>query len=112
MMTDPPASADYIIAFLNEVVKVDPKALAQLIETRVPCNEILAKHPSIQVNALDSDDLEKGFEVGFLGVLNGMVGTIPEGGEKAGWGYIAAVFEDDGSLSGFRRTDDPKVKPA
>jgi hypothetical protein len=97
---DDEALADYIISFLNELVKVDLQALEALVETRVPCNEILAQHPTVQVTTTD-----EGAKVGLLGILNGIVGARPEDG----WGYIAANFGDDGHLIDFQRTPPKQV---
>jgi len=86
---------DQVIATLNEMVALDPQAARALVETRVPCANVLADHPTIQVQ-----DSDRGKPiVGFLGVLNGLFGTDDEG-----WGPICAVFEDDGTLSSFKRT--------
>jgi hypothetical protein len=90
--TDEAALANRIIARLNEYVAIDPVAIHQLIEYRVPMNESLADHPSVQVNAEGEVPV-----VGLLGLLNGIVGVIP-GSEI---GYITAVFDDDGKLIRF-----------
>jgi len=79
-----------VFSFLNELVAMDPKAVELLIEHRVPCNEALANHPTVQVRGNST--------VGFLGALNGLFGAYGDG-----WGSIAAVFEDDGRLVGFER---------
>jgi len=72
-----------VIRILNEMVVSDPEAVRALIETRVSCNESLADHPSVQVQAAPDGS----FQVGLLGVLNGLFGTDDEG-----WGPIAACF--------------------
>jgi hypothetical protein len=95
------AMADLLIERLNEIAGHDPVAMGKLIDARVPCNDALADHPSVQVHDFDDD---KPPVVGMLGILNGLVGTIDDGPKK-GWGFITAVCEDDGSVSGFRRTD-------
>ena len=98
-MKNPEESADEIIAFLNEAAAIDPMAMGKLIADRVSCNGTMADHPTIQVTLL-----EGGYTtVGFLGMLNGIIGAIPDG-PKAGWGYITAQIEEDGSCSGFLRT--------
>jgi len=89
------ALADYIITFLNELVDADPVAMTQLIETRVPCDETLVEHPTVQV-LVEGDK----HSVGMLGILNGIIGARPEDG----WGYVAAEFDDDGRLVKFLRT--------
>ena len=97
-LADPEGVAKYVIGFLNEVVKADPKALHDLIEARVPCNEALTYHPTIQASAVDPDDLSKGYQVGVLGLLNGIIGTIPD----SQIGYVTAHFDDppEGSPKG------------
>lgn len=52
---------------LNEALEADPQAITALLSLRVPCNETLAAHPTIQVRD------EKGeVTIGTLGLLNGM----------------------------------------
>lgn len=82
MLADP-CSVEHALQVLNEMLAADCKATTNLVESRVPCNEILADHSTIQVGT-DSN----GFRVGLLGVLNGIFGTMEDGG-----GPIAAVFD-------------------
>lgn len=97
--------ADLVIDRLNEIAKHDPEAIAKLIGQRVPCNDELADHPTVQVHQ------ELGMtRVGMLGILNGIVGAIDKEGDLKGYGYIAAVYDDNGTFLRFRRTDDPEVK--
>jgi len=99
--------ADLIIERLNEIASHDKAAMEQLIEERVPCNDQMADHPSVQVSVRNGTTM-----VGALGIINGVVGTIPAGPLK-GWGYVAAVFDDDNNFVRFRRTDvGSKVTPA
>jgi len=93
------ALADLLIDRLNEILKTDPVALNALVSHRVPCNDELAKHSTVQVH----DDGINPTTVGLLGVLNGLVGAIEDGPRK-GWGFITGVSEADGSLSHFQRT--------
>ena len=115
-MTDEELATELIMR-LNRLCE-DPAVredVGKLLNTRIPCSEATAAHPSIQVHESDGKTPEmlkrlfNGFEmplykgpvVGWLGILNGLVGTIPEG-PMAGWGHIAAVFDDDGKLTHFR----------
>lgn len=100
-------SLDHVLARLNEWTQMDTTAMEALIEKRTRCNDALADAPSIQ--ALKCEEGE-GFEVGVLGVLNGLFGSIEEG-EKKGWGQIAAVFDDSGRLQEFRRSEDKRITP-
>jgi hypothetical protein len=61
---------------------------------------------------LEEDTVERAHvrRVGLLGILNGLFGTLPAG-PKEGWGPIAAVFDDQGQLTGFNYTDDSSIKP-
>lgn len=93
--------ADTIIRFLNELYQLDPEAIEKLVETRVPCNDKLADHPTVQVSL---DPVTKQSTVGLLGIMNGLVGTRPDG-----YGYIAGVYDDvTGRLLSFARAETPK----
>jgi hypothetical protein len=79
------------------------KDVAKLIETRVLASQTTAEHPSIQVEkAWQGPHVvgPKASALGFLGLLNGIVGTIPDG-PNAGQGYIKAVFNDKDELLRF-----------
>lgn len=92
-----PVTALDAIRVLNRIHAADPTVLPQLIAYRVPCNEALADDPTVQVGEIPDSD---GWQVGFLGVLNGIFGV-----DANTWGYIAANFTDaDGELTEFIRT--------
>lgn len=86
---------DETIELLNELIRIDANAMAALIANRVPCNEQMANHPTVQCRAQHG-----GFHVGMLGILNGLFGVI----DYSGWGPITFVFDDGGDLVGFERT--------
>lgn len=83
------------IAFLNELIALDPEAMRALVEHHVPANQGLVDHPTVQVSGYDGAPPK----VGLLGILNGLFGT-----DEEGWGVISALFEDDGRLVKFMRT--------
>jgi len=86
--------AQYIVDQLNEIYSHDPEALHALCESRVPCNEALRKHPTVQV-LVEGGGTES--RVGLLGILNGIVGI-----QDDGWGYISAIYDEDTmKLQGF-----------
>jgi len=100
------ALIDRTIVFLNELLKLDPQAIKILIEKRVPCNEALADHPTVQVQAREKKD-EPGFAVGVLGIVNGLLGI-----DADGWGFVCVVVDTDtGDLIEFKRTPRRAVKP-
>jgi hypothetical protein len=93
---------DNTIKYLNDLVQLDPEAIEKLVEYRVPCNKSLLDHPHVQTYQaiLETPRL------GMLGILNGIFGLQPEGSLHPGWGYIAAVFDDQTmKLTGFKRVD-------
>lgn len=87
------ASLEDVIGFLNGLAELDAPAIMNLMERRVKCNERLAEHPTVQVEAREGE-----YFVGFLGVLNGLFGITEEG-----MGHIMAIYVD-GSVS-FCRTE-------
>jgi hypothetical protein len=97
-----PVSVDETIAYLNNLVHLDPEAMHALVETRHPCNKALGDHPTVQVGPRRGR--RRGIEVGMLGIINGMFGVDSEH-----WGAIVAQFNGEGKLIGFCRSDDPTV---
>ena len=78
--------AEHLVARLNEVLNTDPDAVEALLESRVICSQALADHPTVQVRQEDSS--VEAYTLGFLGLLNGLVGV-----KDNAWGYIAANYE-------------------
>lgn len=63
-------SAQYIVDFLNELLRIDKFAITDLVSERISVNKELANHPTVQVQ-----ELVKGVqEIGLLGIINGMFG--------------------------------------
>jgi len=90
--------ANAAIALLNELNGIDPEATRKLVDTHVPCGDVLIEHPTIQVLTGPPQA-----SVGLLGILNGICGSYgPEGGDKEGWGPVAAICEEDGSIFEFQ----------
>jgi len=82
------------VGLLNSALEADPAAVSALVSTRVPCNELLALHPTIQAGC---GPVIAGPNVGLLGVLNGLFGV-----DDKGYGAIEAVVEADGTVTAFR----------
>ena len=82
--------AQKIVDLLNELIKQDPDAMSALISARVPCGELLADHPTVQVGETDT-----GYEVGLLGILNGLCGA-----DSKGRGFVAVTVEEGGRVTG------------
>jgi len=76
--------AERIARFLNDALDIDRAAIATLCGMRVPCNQKLADHPTIQVRAEEDGT----FSLGLIGLLNGLIGT-----DEKQHGYLAATFE-------------------
>ena len=88
------------VRVLNDALERDPKAVRELFKHRVPVNNTLAEHPTIQVRN-DST-------MSVLGLLNGLFGCAPDG-----WGFIAAMVGDNGEIHHFevRKLGDEPGKP-
>jgi hypothetical protein len=95
--------ADRIVLQLNTYVNLDRLAIQALIEHRVPCNDALSMDKTVQVQS--DPDTPWSDVVGMLGILNGLVGVIETEGPKKGWGLVTAVYDDNGNLLRFRRTE-------
>jgi len=87
--------AQEVVKFLNELTEVDRDAMSNLVDTRVPCNDKLADHPTVQVLQLPGDVCR----VGFLGILNGIYGVGTDGR-----GFISANYNEKNELVGFQNT--------
>ena len=99
--------ADEIIARLNRLIQDEAvrNDVWRLMETRIVVSSGTAAHGSIQVQT-DDANFPGSPAMGFLGLLNGIIGTIPTG-KFRDWGFIAAVYDDDGKLVRFQRTGEP-----
>lgn len=102
---EPQALADELILRLNALLVDDAmkKALYQLTMTRVEVEPRLANHATIQ---MDVDDGK--IRMGWLGLLNGLVGCLgKEDGALEGWGYILVQIDEEGErVIGFSRTQE------
>ena len=84
--------AQIICTRLNTLLE-DPgvrEALQLLINTRVPVNEAVADHPTIQCSGTNPSE----YSVGFLGIINGIIGG--KGGH-----FIANFDDNSGQLLHF-----------
>ena len=102
--------ANELIRRLNELI-VDPQVkstVGSLIETRVkvPYRDHASIIVSINESPLEGAD-SASYEVGLLGLLNGVVGRIGGDGPHHAYGLITAQFDDDGFLEHFKRTTEP-----
>ncbi len=93
-----PVTVEQAIEVLNRIHEADPTVLPTMIAHRVPCNLTLAHDPTVQVGVTNI-----GFEVGLLGVLNGLFGIRPDSS-----GYVAAMFNAEHQLLRFMLTPDKK----
>jgi hypothetical protein len=62
-----------IVNFLNELLKLDNDMINCLCFQRIPCNQLIVNHPSVQVSQINNN-----FCVGLLGILNGLIGVDKE----------------------------------
>ena len=73
---------EMVVKFLNDLLASDREAISQLVEHRIPCNNLLAEHPTVQVSGMPP-------LIGMLGIINGMCGV-----REDGRGFITAVYND------------------
>jgi hypothetical protein len=88
--------ANRVVTLLNDLLILDSVAVRQLVSARVPCNSLIAKHPTVQVFVRPSTP---GQSLGILGILNGLIGV-----NDAGWGGVCAVFDTQGNILRFERS--------
>jgi len=102
---------DEAIAFLNSLIKVDANAMEGLVLHKVPCNDDMVDHETVQVKRTEFEVVG---HVGMLGILNGLFGIHgSEAGSKESYGPITAVFSSgaDMRLQEFRRTTNHNPNP-
>lgn len=88
--TPPLCVAKVACRILNESFADDPNAIHSLSVNRVPCNQALADHPSVVVDAPPTigDSSDPLYQVGMIGILNGILAVF---GSKR----LAIKFTDD-----------------
>jgi len=84
-----------IVELMNEALRLDPEAVNEMCRYRVPINEKLASHPSIQVG----DPQKDGFiSLGLGGLLNGIAGAC----DRDHWGAVSAIVDKEpGTIERF-----------
>ena len=95
--------ADHAVQVLNELFRLDPKPMAELVASRVNCGTEWADHPTCQVSTStepvgDPVGRVGVYSVGMIGVLNAIFGADEDSN-----GFIAAKYDTDGKLIGFCR---------
>jgi hypothetical protein len=85
-----------IVDVVNDAINSDSSAMRALFENRVPCNQRLADHPTIQVSKENED---VGYTVGLLGLLSGIAGTR-QYKDNANFSRIWAVYNVDCPIHG------------
>jgi hypothetical protein len=89
---------DELIAYLNNLLQVDPSLIHQLVITRFACNTKMTEHPTVQVYPMEGE-----WAVGLLGILNGYCGVYDDG-PRQGYGPISVLMSTEGGVVGFTRT--------
>ncbi|AOP81523.1 TPA: hypothetical protein ACXN0H_004334 [Enterobacter hormaechei] len=82
--------ARQIAELLNQLFAIDPAAAADLVNHRVVCNDAFLGSDIPFVCSQSRDGV---ITMGMVGFVNAMA--------KPGTGYAAAVYDDDGQLTGF-----------
>lgn len=87
---------DETLALLNTLLEMDENAVLALVNNRVPCNEALADHPTVQVRRTAENTT-----VGILGIINALFGV-----DEKGMGAIMMVVIEETGKPRFIRTTD------
>lgn len=67
-------SAQYVVDFLNQLLRLDKYALTDMMSERISVNKELSNHPTVKTR-----ELVKGVtEIGLLSIINGMFGLEGE----------------------------------
>jgi hypothetical protein len=89
------------VDLLNELLGLDHDAIHTLINSRVPCNNNIAEHKTVQVSQYPGDKSPK---VGILGILNGLFGV-----REDGMGAICIEIDLSGRILWFKETPEKSV---
>jgi hypothetical protein len=81
------------VKVLNRINEADPSVMPALIKMRVPCNDAVRDDETVQVGSATEGD---GYEVGFLGILNGIFGI-----DENHYGFIYAYMGVEGTVIRF-----------
>ncbi len=81
-------SLESVIELLNELSTKDPEALLKLMENRVPCNDEIVNHPTIQT-AKTKTEYGVLHTVGMVGLLNALF-PVYNDEELTNFGQISA----------------------
>jgi hypothetical protein len=98
-------SIDEAIALLNEILQLDPEVANIMVKHHFICNEMIANHATIQVQATEMNPFQRvgnkteGW-VGILGVINGMFGV-----HENGMGPICYEINKNEMIVRFKRTE-------
>ncbi len=68
-----PMNIQAALEALNRALLDDPVAVNALFKLYVTCNGNLGDHPTVQVRETPAEDCPSGLQVGFLGMLNGVL---------------------------------------
>lgn len=81
------------VAILNEALTQDRRAIQALLTKYEYCSTKLADNDTIQVMDADENGTGFGLVISPLGLLNGIMGTLPDGS-----GPIGAIINEEGGL--------------
>ena len=98
------ALARELVVRLNRLIEDSEvrEDISSLLGSRIPVSPGVRDHPTIQISMLkESGRTDAVAHMGFLGLLNGLVGIRNREPRKL-WGFIQAEVEDDGSITAFK----------
>jgi hypothetical protein len=75
------------------------EVVQKLLSLKIDVDEEVLHHPTLQVGC------SQGFQLGFLGLLNGLMDTVKDG-PKSGFGQIATIRDTNRNLIQFIKTQE------
>lgn len=98
-----------VVDFLNKLLEVDRAAMDALFSVRVPCNNAMVGHPTVQISRIMSAGRMGPFThlVGIMGILNGIFALD----DPEVWGCIAMEVDEKHMITGFRLLEGKNTAP-
>ena len=90
--------AKHVLKMLKDALRSDPKAINVLLNQRVLCNEVLAKHQNFQVIVSQDEANNPVYIVSILGIVNGILDAMNAP-------VISAIINDTQGIVGFSLYD-------
>jgi hypothetical protein len=100
-MSEQHPTIDTAVRILNEALQADPAAVATLFSIRIPCNDKLAAHPTVQVREQWVQGNGYFNTVSALGLINGILEAMTGQRVAAQYSDLGQSNDPGTNLEGF-----------